>query len=143
MVALKDWGCAWQEEQQRISNQEAVRDEWFCLLKDALASVNRLSRPAAQPGMHSRGPTLMDKGAPIFQFGTPHNIAAHPAAQLPIHCNPLDWPAHIAPLSFDGGPTINAQLCDTSWPLKTAALRHSPRCRMQLSLGLKGALAVV
>lgn len=69
MVALKDWGCAWQEEQQRISNQEAVRDEWFCLLKDALASVNRLSRPAAQPGMHSRGPTLMDKGAlPYFNL---------------------------------------------------------------------------
>ena len=58
-----------QEEQQRISNQEAVRDEWFCLLKDALAAANPLARSAAQAGMHSRGGghTLMDKGAPHFR----------------------------------------------------------------------------
>ncbi|BDA45455.1 hypothetical protein COCOBI_07-2420 [Coccomyxa sp. Obi] len=58
------------EEQQRISNQEAVRDEWFCLLKDALASANPLGRSAAQPGVHSRGGhTLMDKGAPQLRDG--------------------------------------------------------------------------
>ncbi|KAK9901211.1 hypothetical protein WJX75_000422 [Coccomyxa subellipsoidea] len=50
------------EEQQRVTNQEAVRDEWFCLLKAALANASPLGRTQEQSGMQSRsGHMLLDK----------------------------------------------------------------------------------
>lgn len=46
-----------------MTNQEAVRDEWFCLLKAALASASPLGRTQEQSGMQSRsGHMLLDKG---------------------------------------------------------------------------------
>jgi hypothetical protein len=56
------WFSGAQEEQRRVSNRETVRDGFFALLRDALASADPFNA-AASLGARGSGQTLLEPGA--------------------------------------------------------------------------------